>query len=133
MSDRMQPSHAGASLPAHALTGQAQFFAEPSAVGKVHGQQSLECHQQTARGSCPTPVPFKRFDDLTLTCDAFLGFDDVPFSLGQVFLPGGAVHRTSGHFDRGQPRPQPAPNRPGSLAILREGGGNASRPSLPGR
>jgi hypothetical protein len=43
------------------------------------------------------PIAFKLCDDLALTCDALLGFDDVPFSLSQVFLPDGAVHRTSGH------------------------------------
>jgi hypothetical protein len=41
------------------------------------------------------PVTFKLFDDLMLTRDTSLGFDDVPFSLIQVFLPDGAVHRDS--------------------------------------
>jgi hypothetical protein len=45
-----------------------------------------------------------------------------------VFLPGGAVHRTSGHLDRGKTRPQPAHSRLGT-----DGGGgegSASRSNL---
>jgi len=70
------------------------------------------------------PIAFKLGDDLTLTCDAFLGLDDVPFNLGQVFLPGGAVHRTNGHLYRGKTK---APARPipagDPLAFLGKGVG----------
>jgi hypothetical protein len=58
------------------------------------------------------PIAFKVCDDLALTCDALLGFDDVPFSLSQVFLPDGAIHRTSGHSlsrkTKSPARPEPA-------------------------
>jgi hypothetical protein len=77
------------------LTRQAQLSPKPLPVGKVHGQQSLEGREPPARRRCPTPIAFKLRDDLTLTCDAFLGFDDVPFNFCQMFLPDGVVHRTS--------------------------------------
>jgi hypothetical protein len=94
------------------LAGHAQLSPEPLAVGKVHGEQSLEGRQQTARRRCPTPMMFELCDDLTLTRDAFLGLDDVPFGLGQVLLPDGAVHRTqwpsSSRKTKAPARPFPA-------------------------
>ena len=41
------------------------------------------------------PSELELRNDLTLTRDAFLGFDDVPFDLSQMFLPDCAVHRAS--------------------------------------
>ena len=78
----------------------AQLSPEPLAVGKVHREQTLECRQPAARGRRPTAIAFQLSDDLALMCDAFLGLDDVPFGLGQMFLPDGPIHRTSGHLDR---------------------------------
>ena len=77
---------------------QAQLSTDLLAIGNVHGQQSLEGREQTARRRRPMSGAFELCDDLTLTCDASLGFDDVPLNLGQMLLPDGAVHRTSGHL-----------------------------------
>jgi hypothetical protein len=55
----------------------------------------------------------------------------VPFSLSQVFLPDGAVHRTSGHsLSRKNKVPSPPRNRLGTRwQFLGEGGGGGRNAS----
>jgi hypothetical protein len=62
------------------------LFSERLLFREMHYQQSLECRPRAAVVRGPS---LKLCDDLALSSNALLDFDDEPFSFGQVFPPGG--------------------------------------------